>query len=509
MQGVDIMKSNKGISMITLIITIIVMILILSISYRIGTRYITESKEEGRTALVSIMSSAVERRQNDNYSGLLGANKYYSGYHVKEEEFNKLSSFFEEEVSYEPGLWYALDAKSANDLGIVDVEKYLILDLKNIDNEQNKYIALANYYTGSVYLFDMTEVNDTINVAELTKPDGGNHTHKATVATCTEASVCTICGEVLTGALGHDYGHGEGDKYPNGMTHATCTEDLKCVRCGYIAEKATGHNYDTSVLEYNNEGHYNPCKNVDLNNGEQCSGTGNFKNHDLAYTIINDGAWHHTVYCKTDGCGYVDTKPCDKKVKTKDRFMHTVYCTLCLKQQDVEHDDLKYIAINKHKHMVHCNTCNSDLYEEDHVDLQTPYGICDKCNGIMDITREPKIVSLIMEKVSSYREDEAYAKKNDVIKVTLETDLVLGEKPTIKIQGKTIEPSQIDNPNATKWIATIPLVYYDFAEGLLNIEVSNVKSVWGVKLPPITQTTNDFYIKYDKTLPEYFLISEE
>ena len=499
------MKNNRGISMITLIITIIVMIVILSITYRIGTRYITESKEEGRTTLVSIMSNAVERRQNDNYAGLLGTNKYYSGYHVKEDEFGRLANLFEETVSYEPGLWYALDAKSASDLGIVDVDKYLVPDLNKLESEKSKYIALANYYTGDVYLFDATEMNETINIAELTKPDGGNHTHKVTVATCTEASVCAICGEVITGALGHNYGSGDG-KYPNGMTHATCTEDLKCIRCGYIAEKAIGHNYDTTILQYNSEGHYNPCKNIDYNTGEICNGTGNFKEHELAYTIIDDGVWHHTAYCKVDGCEYVDTKPCDVKVKAKDRFMHTTYCPLCLKDQSVEHDSLKYIYSDKSKHIVHCNTCNSDLYEEDHVDLQTPYGICDRCNGIMDITKEPKIVGLTMEKVSSLREDEEYARRDDTIKVILETDLVLGEKPTIKLQGKTIDASQIQNPDSTKWIATIPLADYDFNEGILDIEVSNLKSVWGVKLDKITHTTNEFYIIYDETLPEYVLI---
>ena len=46
LQGVDTMKNNKGISMITLIITIICMIIILGITYRIGSRYILESIEE-------------------------------------------------------------------------------------------------------------------------------------------------------------------------------------------------------------------------------------------------------------------------------------------------------------------------------------------------------------------------------------------------------------------------------------------------------------------------------
>ena len=70
MRGVGTMRDNKGISMITLVITIICMVIFLSLAYRIGTRYIFESKEEERTALVAVLSDGVTRRKNDRYVGI-------------------------------------------------------------------------------------------------------------------------------------------------------------------------------------------------------------------------------------------------------------------------------------------------------------------------------------------------------------------------------------------------------------------------------------------------------
>ncbi len=64
------MNRNKGISMIALVITIICMILFLGIAYRIGTRYISESREQEKSVLIDVISKAVSRRQNDKYVGV-------------------------------------------------------------------------------------------------------------------------------------------------------------------------------------------------------------------------------------------------------------------------------------------------------------------------------------------------------------------------------------------------------------------------------------------------------
>lgn len=59
------------------------------------------------------------------------------------------------------------------------------------------------------------------------------HTHKASnPATCTEASVCTECGEIIEPAKGHTV---------NG--NATCTTASVCTVCGITVEPAKGHTY--------------------------------------------------------------------------------------------------------------------------------------------------------------------------------------------------------------------------------------------------------------------------
>ena len=60
-------RNNKGISMITLVITIICILIFLGIAYRIGSRYISESIEKEKDVLISVLSDAASRRQNDKY----------------------------------------------------------------------------------------------------------------------------------------------------------------------------------------------------------------------------------------------------------------------------------------------------------------------------------------------------------------------------------------------------------------------------------------------------------
>ena len=93
-------------------------------------------------------------------------------------------------------------------------------------------------------------------------------------ATCTEDQTCTVCGEILTPALGHDYdaivtdptctedGYTTHtcsrceDTYTDTPTEklehtagdaATCTEDQTCTVCGEILTPALGHDYEATV----------------------------------------------------------------------------------------------------------------------------------------------------------------------------------------------------------------------------------------------------------------------
>ena len=55
------MRNSKGISMISLIVTVLCTILLASLAIGTGTRYIRESRSKDRAAFISVMSNAVFR----------------------------------------------------------------------------------------------------------------------------------------------------------------------------------------------------------------------------------------------------------------------------------------------------------------------------------------------------------------------------------------------------------------------------------------------------------------
>ncbi len=102
--------------------------------------------------------------------------------------------------------------------------------------------------------------------------DATGHTAGAD-ATCTENQVCTVCGEVLNAATGHNHnavvteptcteqgyttytcacGDTYVDNYVDAKGHtagadATCTENQVCTVCGEVLNAATGHNHEAVV----------------------------------------------------------------------------------------------------------------------------------------------------------------------------------------------------------------------------------------------------------------------
>ncbi len=489
------MKNNKGISMISLIVTIICILIFIGLSYRIGSRYIKESKEEERSSLIAVISDAVVRRQNDKYISVGAEKMYYSGYPMTEEEFNKIMGSGDYE--WGNGLWFIVDAKSAEDLGIVDSKQYLVEDLTKpkTDADDDKYIAIVDYDTGEVELvyYDGETAKDTFDkIAENAKDNETGCTHAFSVVSCIEPSVCAKCGKIFSHALGHDFN----------VEHATCTKDKKCNRCGYIAEKAIGHEYDTSTLSYNDEGHFNKCVRY-----AECGAVGNFKPHTKEYGYIEGNEWKHNVRCTVDECAWTKVEECKKNIKPKDISKHIIYCADCGRSEEKDHDDIKYRYIDKDKHMVYCDTCKSDLYLEEHVDVEKPWGVCDMCNGIVNVNREPRVELLVMENISPDANDKYYAKSGETIKVTLEFSDLLAKAPTIKIQNQVIGTGKIYTTDSITWYAEFKTSDYPFEQGNMSIEVSDVKSLWGVDMPNIvTETTDKNYITYDSVKPEYIYV---
>lgn len=160
------MKDNKGMSMIILIVTIIVILIFLGFSYRVGSRYISESKDTENNALVSILSDAITRRQNDIYVGTIEAD--YPGYNITNSDYTTIAN--KKNIAgevYAPGLWFFIDAKEAKKLGIVEGNNFFTPDFLNYDSSKDskKYIAIVNYNTGKVVLMEMKELDKIITIS--------------------------------------------------------------------------------------------------------------------------------------------------------------------------------------------------------------------------------------------------------------------------------------------------------------------------------------------------------
>lgn len=510
------MKSNKGISMITLVITIVSIIILLGIAYRVGSRYILESKEEERHTLVTVLSSSVERRQNDKYVNISGETMYYVGYHVSSGDFyTRLYDKFEnKECIYEPGLWFILDAKKSSELGIVDAEKYLVKDLTSeTEQADNKYIAVANYFTGDVELLKRLDIN-----LDGVLGGGSECTHNnVSIATCIEDAICNDCGMVITKAWGHEFAYINGNGEKISLNGPTCTEDYKCIICGYIAQKALGHEYvqvkeGENALYHNDEGHFYRCIRYD-----KCQAVGGFGEHEKYYSAISgDNLWKHNIECiyvdkYGNHCDWsVSEHECTTKVRSKDTETHIRYCIECLKEQEEKHSDFKYRYIDKNEHMVYCGVCNDDLYREDHIDIVKPYGICDKCEGIIDVSKSPQIEILTTQNTVSGDGGIYWAKLRDTIRINMTTTVVLGREPTIRIQNVEIKKEDMvqSETNALNWTIDVKTSNYSFIDGVMSIEVTDLVSLWGVEGDPKYETTDRKYVKYDNTKPEFIFVPE-
>ena len=64
-RGICMKNKNRGISMISLMVVIVSIVIISSIAITAGYRFIQESKETEKSALVSVVSEAAYKRQND------------------------------------------------------------------------------------------------------------------------------------------------------------------------------------------------------------------------------------------------------------------------------------------------------------------------------------------------------------------------------------------------------------------------------------------------------------
>ncbi len=303
------MQESKGISMISLIVTIIVTVLLASMAIGTGTRYLKESKKRDRETFISVLSNAVsQRREDSNVSSLAYP---YLGYYINDEAiFNGFASRVQTPIEFENGIWYIVDTTTASGLGVKQSENYI--NTINKGSVENVTVALVNYVTGDVYLLDA----DASQIAAL-----------------------DFTKENITGVHEHRY-----------LSEATCTEPKKCEDCGFILEEPLGHSYDplsgaTENDEYSH--YYKECT--------RCGMSGGYEPHNFEYIAYTEaGVWMHKEQCSV--CGYAKTpEECTLYYSLPDSeadkaTKHVVTCNKCNRPSEMRNHIMRVRELSELMH---------------------------------------------------------------------------------------------------------------------------------------------------------------
>ena len=184
----------------------------------------------------------------------------------------------------------------------------LVLPCGSVMNLSALSVSFADALTGAVLSYAPTAAQDFTTGSKnyevyAVDADGNEITYPFTLeitredhtwgaeATCTTAQTCTVCGEVNTPALGHDF------------KEATCTAPKTCKRCGAIEGEALGHDWT-------------PATCTTPKTCERCGATeGKALGHDLhdnwqVVTSSTDTTHGEEIrYCQRDNCDYSETRP--------------------------------------------------------------------------------------------------------------------------------------------------------------------------------------------------------
>ena len=147
------MEKSRGISMISLIVTIIVTITLASMAIVTGSRYLKESKEKHKEVFSTILSNAVLKRKED---ASISTSRYpYFGYYIDNDTiFENIFApkIGNNNISFDDGAWYIIDSNIAAKLDVKGAEEYIDSVVDADDNKVN--VALVNYATGDVFLIE-------------------------------------------------------------------------------------------------------------------------------------------------------------------------------------------------------------------------------------------------------------------------------------------------------------------------------------------------------------------
>jgi hypothetical protein len=480
------MRDSKGISMISLIVTIVAIILLSSLAIGTGTKYIRETRAQNKETFIRIMSSAVARRQED--VNLNSVSYPYLGYFIND------STMFErvfvpkvqDPITFEDSTWYIVDTATARELGVKEPERYIETIEETYTEEIT--VALVDYRSAAVYLID-------INSSEV----GG-------------------LPNVGTGpVLGHTHRYVDYDSYP------TCTEPRKCADCGFIDAEATGHKYDPLAGPKPASGdeenaHYNKvCS--------ECGMQGGYERHKFGYThLIKDDVWYHKAGCAV--CGYTkktalgsEEERCSEIIRlpsaeAEKAISHIRYCTICL-HEVTENHAYAYRTISETMHEKYCSDdrCRHLILREFHYDNNADER-CDACGEVIISYEYPQLRTIEIEKTSptpATEEDKYIAKYGDTVTIRFTADKQI-QNIKVTIGGHVLDTSMytITSSDNKSWVITYKLdPVRTIADGELRFAI-DCDSLSGVRLPaPATTTTNNKVIIFDGTNPIVDYIEKE
>lgn len=397
-------RKENGISMISLIVVIVSIIILATIAITAGYNYITESQNAEKAALVSLISEAAYRRQNDYNINVAG---YYAGNLIKEEsitteDFRNLPGNFEEEktkiheeLNGADPIWFILDGDSVKELGITDVdnyEKYIVKTLPSSNDDEYSPVAVVEYITGNTYLVEMRN-----GFASQLNPS--DHEHVYLVATCFEPMKCKICGDTEGSPLPHlVYGKKlVNEKYvlvddeavldsditeliENHTYTSTCTQALMCKRCGTVFKEASGHSFSNEYSKDTTK-HWYECLNG-------CGTRKDEEVHDKQYICVNNDPNYHKQNCHICGWESAETRH-TIVIENKSATTHKIRCTVCDYGNDVNneitHNDTGW-QYDRTSHWKECTDgCGEQILKAGHKDEDGNY-VCDVCGRYMDDT---------------------------------------------------------------------------------------------------------------------------
>lgn len=360
------MKNNKGISMISLVIIIVVTVILIGIATTAGYRYITESNRVQAEAVVTVISDAAYRRQNDLSAGV--AINYYEGYSFDVQknaatkyaeiqglpEDDKDANGIPDCLEEDGAKWYLFDAESAKALGVIEADRFIENNISYVDalKSEEVKLVLADYSTGSGYLVEMPKdiINDSLRQDGgcLNSPNG-YHNFKI-IATCTKSALCIYCGgeDPLNGPLGHDW------------APPTCTASGFCRRCDILNpdEGPLGH-----LLIKNSE--ITNTQLVAAMNEKNCkmytNSDGTTNPDDPAWVTDVLKHWHECIRCGEK----MEEEEHSKGFVVVDGTYHYEMCSECGWKSIKAKHVFEYKILSEKSHLKKCTIC---LYEETHAD---------------------------------------------------------------------------------------------------------------------------------------------